>query len=121
MENQNSYPESDKTNQVRIGRGPAAQRMSMNDIITHVLTNVGKFDKAKRPENIKYVLGAIQQLNGFKLEDSYLKVDLFPGITTELNFHEKIMDLANGHYSEIIRDPATNHKILVINLLRPRV
>ncbi|GAP44664.1 hypothetical protein TBC1_12475 [Lentimicrobium saccharophilum] len=121
MENQNIYPESDVSNQVRIGRGPAAPRIQMNEIIENCLINVGRSDKEKRSENIKYVLGAIKQLKGFKLEDSYLKVDLFPGITTELNFHEKIMDVANGHYSEIIRDPATNHKILVINLLRPRV
>lgn len=121
MENQNIYPESDMTNQVRIGRGPAAPRIQMNEIIENVLTNVGKFDKAKRSDNVRYVLGAIQQLKGFKLEDSYLKVDLFPGITTELDFHEKIMDLAAGHECELTKDPATNHKILVINLLRPRV
>ncbi|KAF0202247.1 MAG: hypothetical protein FD170_1973 [Bacteroidetes bacterium] len=96
------------------------EKRTMNQIIEATILNVAS-TKPNRKATVQTVLNEIPKIRlGLKLEGTNLIVDTFYGIEAETDFQNKLQEVINTHSTTHEKD-GNGHRILIVDLLKPRV
>lgn len=94
---------------------------TMSEIVENTILNVVVTNKAVRKANIQAVLEGLPKIRqGVKLENTNLIIDLNYGIQAETDFQNRLQEVINGHDTTFEKG-ANGHRLLIVNLLKPRV